>query len=113
MPPACLLSQVIQKLFAKCTIVTIAHRLDTVVDCDKIVVMHAGMVAECGRPLELLRQQGSMLRTMATDSGGLDNLILLARRAQLGVVSRSDPREDKAIAKREKTANADNTTSTS
>ena len=74
----------IQKLFNNCTIVTIAHRLDTVVDCDKIVVMNAGAVAEFGPPLELLQKEGSMLRAMGMDSGGLENLIRLARRAQSG-----------------------------
>merc|ERR1712032_1364805 len=78
------LQQVIQKLFAKCTIVTIAHRLDTVVDCDKIIVMNAGAVAEFGPPLELLQKEGSMLRTMGIDCGGLENLIHLAQRAQSG-----------------------------
>ena len=77
-------SQVIQKLFTNCTIITIAHRLDTVVDCDKIVVMNAGAVAEFGPPLELLQREGSMLRTMGIDCGGLENLIHLAQRAQSG-----------------------------
>ena len=95
------LQQVIQKLFSNCTIVTIAHRLDTVVDCDKIAVMNAGAVAEFGPPLELLQQEGSMLRRMGIDSGGLENLIHLAQRARSGdktSVFRSDPRVDQQIA---------------
>ena len=83
----------IQKLFAKCTIVTIAHRLDTVVDCDKIVVMHAGAVAECGPPLELLQKEGSMLRKMGIESGGLENLMFLAQRARSGGTTPTVPSE--------------------
>ena len=87
----------IQKLFSNCTIVTIAHRLDTVVDCDKIVVMNAGAVAEFGPPLELLQKEGSMLRAMGVDSGGLENLVHLAQRAQSGGKTstfRSEPLAD-------------------
>ena len=78
-------------------------------DCDKIVVMNAGMVAECGPPLELLQKEGSMLRAMGIDSGGLENLILLAQRTQFGDMSTSPPRsdrcEDKDIVEGEETVN--------
>src|SRR5690606_32183110 len=45
----------IRSEFRGCTILTIAHRLDTIADYDMIVVMSAGRVEECGSPIELLR----------------------------------------------------------
>ena len=71
--------------------------------------MNAGNVAECGPPLELLQKEGSMLRTMGIDSGGLENLILLAQRAQSGDMTtslpRSNRREDTEIVEGAETVN--------
>ena len=44
----------IRRKFTNCTILTIAHRLDTIIDSDLVVVMDAGRCAEIGAPLELL-----------------------------------------------------------
>ena len=38
------------------TVVTIAHRLHTIVDCDKVVVFDQGQVAEMGPPQVLLSE---------------------------------------------------------
>ncbi|MBE3584433.1 MAG: ABC transporter ATP-binding protein [Limnochordaceae bacterium] len=40
------------------TLLVIAHRLATVMDADKILVLQAGRVVEYGSPAELLRRQG-------------------------------------------------------
>ena len=37
---------------------TIAHRLDTIMHCDRVVVMDAGKAVENGPPLELREQAG-------------------------------------------------------
>jgi ATP-binding cassette, subfamily C (CFTR/MRP), member 4 len=43
-------------LFSNATVLTIAHRLNTVIDYDKILVLEAGEVAEYGSPWELLEK---------------------------------------------------------
>lgn len=48
----------IREAFDHCTVLTIAHRLETIADYDKIVVMDHGSVAEMGSPHELLQQDG-------------------------------------------------------
>lgn len=50
-----MIQKTIRSEFNGCTILTIAHRLETIADYDMIVVMSAGRVEECGSPKELLR----------------------------------------------------------
>ena len=45
---------VIREEFEGCTIIAVAHRLDTIVDFDRIAVLSKGSVVECGTPAELL-----------------------------------------------------------
>ncbi|MFI6850179.1 NHLP bacteriocin export ABC transporter permease/ATPase subunit [Kitasatospora sp. NPDC050467] len=46
------------------TRVVIAHRLSTVLDADKVVVLAEGRVAECGHPSELLRDSTSLFHQL-------------------------------------------------
>ena len=64
-----LIQKTIRKEFQHCTILTIAHRLNTILDYDKIVVMRDGYVIEVGPPQELLKRQSSSFRAMAIDAG--------------------------------------------
>lgn len=54
----------------KCTIITIAHRLATVADYDKILLMDDGKVREFDSPSQLLGNKNSMFYSMAFRSGG-------------------------------------------
>lgn len=47
-----------RSLFGTRSLLVIAHRLSTVRDADKIVVLDQGMVAEVGRHEELLQNRG-------------------------------------------------------
>ena len=51
-----LLQEALRKTFQEGTILAVAHRLDTVIDCDFILVLGQGKVVEFGSPAELLRQ---------------------------------------------------------
>ncbi|RVE50914.1 hypothetical protein evm_004481 [Chilo suppressalis] len=49
----------IRNKFADATVLTIAHRLNTVMDYDRVIVMDKGCVVESGHPYELLTQMNS------------------------------------------------------
>ena len=46
------------------TIITIAHRLNTVLDYDRILVLKDGNVAEMDSPKQLMQTEGSIFRGM-------------------------------------------------
>ena len=48
---------------------TIAHRLETIADYDRIVVMQAGQVAEYASPHELLQRTGGLFRGLVDQLG--------------------------------------------
>jgi ATP-binding cassette subfamily C (CFTR/MRP) protein 1 len=52
-----LMQRIIREQFAKHTILTIAHRLDTIRDADTILVLDKGKVVEVGTPDELLAKK--------------------------------------------------------
>lgn len=63
------------------TIITIAHRLQTVVDYDKVLVLDKGEVVEYGHPYDLIKKEGGSFRGMCEMSGDLDGLIKAAKKA--------------------------------
>ncbi|KAK7199404.1 pentamidine resistance protein 1 [Novymonas esmeraldas] len=59
----------VMSAFAAYTVITIAHRLHTVAQYDKIIVMDHGVVAEMGSPRELSERPGSVFRGMVEALG--------------------------------------------
>lgn len=49
-------------IFKDRTIITIAHRINTVIDCDRIVVLDRGRAVEFGTPEELVKRGGAVQR---------------------------------------------------
>ena len=54
----------LSRLLAGKTVLVIAHRMRTVANADKIVVLKEGSVAEQGSPEELMAQPGGVYRRM-------------------------------------------------
>ncbi len=54
--------------FAKCTIITIAHRINTILDSDRILTMDDGNVAEFDSPVRLLSRHDSIFASMAAEN---------------------------------------------
>eukprot|EP00301_Raphidiophrys_heterophryoidea_P001087 c10543_g1_i1.p1 GENE.c10543_g1_i1~~c10543_g1_i1.p1 ORF type:complete len:1410 (-),score=317.84 c10543_g1_i1:416-4645(-) len=59
----------VRQAFGHCTIITIAHRLNTVIDYDKVLVLDAGKVAEYGSPYELLNNDNGILTNLVNQTG--------------------------------------------
>ncbi|KAI9691968.1 MAG: hypothetical protein M1820_009646 [Bogoriella megaspora] len=51
------------------TMLVIAHRLETIMDFDRVVVMDAGRIVEIGRPGELLEREGGVFRGLVEGEG--------------------------------------------
>ncbi|KAH7906183.1 MRP-like ABC transporter [Hygrophoropsis aurantiaca] len=60
------------------TQIIVAHRLQTIMDADKIMVLDAGKLVEFGSPAELLKNDKGMLRALVDDSGDKDALYEMA-----------------------------------
>ncbi|KAI2464558.1 abc transporter [Annulohypoxylon bovei var. microspora] len=71
------MQQLIRSEFAGSTIITIAHRLRTIIDYDQVIVMEEGKVLETGSPAELVDKQGTFWG-MLKNSGECEELISLA-----------------------------------
>ncbi|KAI1317577.1 hypothetical protein EDD11_008147 [Mortierella claussenii] len=66
-----LVQAIIRQKFSDCTILTIAHRINTVMDSDRIMVLDQGRVAEFETPAKLLADSGSIFYSLAKESGNL------------------------------------------
>lgn len=64
-----LIQKTIRTEFADCTILTIAHRLHTIIDSDKVVVLDKGLVAEFDTPENLMSNPATIFYGMAKNSG--------------------------------------------
>ncbi|XP_067317476.1 multidrug resistance-associated protein 1-like isoform X2 [Anolis sagrei] len=64
----CLIQTTIRKQFEGCTVLTIAHRLNTIMDYTRVIVLERGEIVECGAPGALLQAKGPFYN-MAKDAG--------------------------------------------
>nr|POE65317.1 atp-dependent bile acid permease [Quercus suber] len=65
----------------KNTTITIAHRLQTIIDYDKVLVLDRGEVIEYGNPFDLINTDKGIFRGMCEMSGDIETLQRLAKKA--------------------------------
>jgi ATP-binding cassette subfamily C (CFTR/MRP) protein 1 len=65
------MQDIIRKEFAGKTIIAIAHRLNTIMDFDRVIVMEAGKIVETGNPQKLRRTEGSLFKILVEKQGGV------------------------------------------
>mgnify|MGYP002784739873 FL=1 len=71
--------QVLQEHFSDRTIFTITHRLDTIIDSDRILGMNAGVVAEYDTPESLLADPESIFHELCMNTGRAQFDVLVAK----------------------------------
>jgi len=64
-----LIQSTIRTKFKDCTVLTIAHRLNTILDYDKVMVLDKGTIVEMDSPENLLKNENSIFYSMAKDAG--------------------------------------------
>ncbi|XP_074039396.1 ATP-binding cassette sub-family C member 4 [Leptinotarsa decemlineata] len=64
-----LIQKTIREKFKNCTVLTIAHRLNTIMDSDKVLVMDAGVAVEYAPPHELLQNSEGYFSKMVEQTG--------------------------------------------
>ncbi|KAL4505504.1 hypothetical protein ABPG72_002566 [Tetrahymena utriculariae] len=71
-----LIQEKIRQKFKKSTVITIAHRLNTIADYDQIIVMEQGKAVESGTPYELLQNLNGVFYQMVQHTGEKNALII-------------------------------------
>ncbi|KAI0801943.1 hypothetical protein BC629DRAFT_1591605 [Irpex lacteus] len=67
-----------KELKSDVTVITIAHRLQTIMDSDKVIVLDAGRLVEFDSPRELLKRE-SLLRALVDESADKEALYAIAQ----------------------------------
>ena len=87
-----LIQKTIRTRFSGCTVITIAHRLHTVIDSDRIIIMDAGRIVEFGCPHELLRDKPNGIFSQMVDNTGVTMAQSLREQAEIACVKNTAQR---------------------
>ncbi|KAL1830212.1 hypothetical protein ACET3Z_008624 [Daucus carota] len=62
-----IIQKTIRTEFTGCTVITVAHRIPTVIDCTMVLSMRNGEIVEYDEPNNLLNQDGSLFRKLVEE----------------------------------------------
>nr|XP_023020199.1 probable multidrug resistance-associated protein lethal(2)03659 [Leptinotarsa decemlineata] len=69
-----LLYSIIEENFSDCTVITISHRITTILKCDRVLVMDRGEVKQYDTPSNLLENEDGIFYGLVKQAGSLDYL---------------------------------------
>ncbi|KAJ7299118.1 hypothetical protein O6H91_Y301700 [Diphasiastrum complanatum] len=61
------LQKIIREEFSECTVITVAHRIPTVVDSDMVLALSNGLLAEFDQPMKLLKCKTSLFAKLVAE----------------------------------------------
>lgn len=76
-----LIQETLRHEFKGCSVLTVAHRLATVVFYDRVLVMDQGRIIEYDTPLRLLGRPDGLFYSMCERTGDLERLLAMAKEA--------------------------------
>ncbi|KAK1285949.1 ABC transporter C family member 10 [Acorus calamus] len=62
-----ILQKTIRSEFADCTVITVAHRIPTVMDCTMVLAISDGRLVEFDEPAKLMKSEGSLFRMLVKE----------------------------------------------
>ncbi|XP_023242085.1 multidrug resistance-associated protein 4-like [Centruroides sculpturatus] len=63
------IQKIIRENFKSCTVLTIAHRLNTIIDSDRVMVLHSGTIQEFDAPYTLLNDVNNTFYNLVKNTG--------------------------------------------